>query len=458
MPQALEETPDDVVAALSRPGPRYTSYPTADRFAPAFGPEDHARALAAVGAGGGPLGLYVHLPFCRQLCHYCACNVVVTRSTSAAGEYLGLLAREAELVAGALGGRLPVAHLHLGGGTPTFFTPAELERLHALLTRWFDLGALAEAAVEADPRVTTREHLAALAGCGFDRLSVGVQDFDEGVQVRIGRMQSVEQTRRVLEDARALGFRGANVDLVYGLPGQTEASLARTLAVVTEVLAPDRVALFSYAHVPWLRPAQRKFERGGAAPPGPLEKVRLLRRAARALVDAGWVAVGMDHFARPDDALARAAAEGRLRRDFQGYGPEHARALVGLGVTAISELDRAYAQNERDLAAWSAALEAGRLPVARGLWLGEDDARRRAAIRAVMTGAPLREAVDDYPGARAALEPLEALGLVRLDAPAPGGLEVTPRGRWFVRNVAMAFDAHLPSAAAAPGPRFSQTV
>lgn len=449
----LQHVPPELLERLARPGPRYTSYPTAAVFDGSVGPAEHAAALARHGATGAPVSLYVHLPFCRTLCFYCACNVIITRRPGAAEDYLDLLEREADLVAGALGRRPRVTQLHLGGGTPTYLTPAELRRLHGLLSARFDLSAAEEMAVEVDPRSTTVEQLETLARLGWNRASFGVQDFDPDVQRAIHRVQSVEQTSALVEAARRLGFRGINVDLIYGLPRQRPETFARTLEAVVG-LRPDRLALYSYAHVPWMRPAQARFEREGMRLPGADEKLALLQQAVRAFAAAGYQHLGMDHFALPDDELTLALERGALHRNFQGYTVRRADALVGLGVSAISEVSGVFAQGEKDLPAYAAALEAGRLPVARGRALTADDEARRRVILALMTGGAVPAALlAPFAAERPALDALAQDGLVRWH---PGGdLHVTPLGRAFVRNVAMVFDAYLPDR---PVGRFSQTV
>ena len=438
------EVPAAVLERLSVAGPRYTSYPTANLFDPAFGPERFAAALERFGRGPGRLSLYVHVPFCRSLCHYCACNVTVTRRPGAGAEFLSILAREVELAARALGRKMPVTQLHLGGGTPTFLDPDELRRLHALLAERFDLQRLEEAAVEVDPRATSREQLATLAGLGWNRASFGVQDFDPAVQRAINRLQSVEETRSVVQAARELGFRGINLDLIYGLPFQRLDTFRRTLEEVL-ALRPDRVALYAYAHVPWMRPAQASFDRRGFPRAGPAERLELLREAVRALGAAGYLHLGMDHFALPDDELALARERGALHRNFQGYTVRRAEGLLGLGPSAISDLAAVYAQNGRDLAEWRAPLEQGRLATVRGWELSHEDELRRDAILAVMTGRALSgEFLAARPEVGARLEPLAADGLVRFGP--DGACEATPAGRFFLRNLAMTLDAYLPEA------------
>lgn len=451
------DIPPALLERLSQPGPRYTSYPTANVFDERYGPADQRRALGLLGASGRPVSLYVHLPFCRSLCHYCACNVVISRDPTAADRYLDHLEREADLVHAALGRTPRAVAVHLGGGTPTFLSPAQLERLHAILAARFDLSRAREQAVEVDPRVTTREQLAVLAECGWNRASFGVQDFDPDVQRAINRTQSVEQTAELVAAARELGYRGINVDLIYGLPFQREETFARTLEAVLAI-APDRLALYSYAHLPRLRPAQGRFDRRGYPMPGPTEKYALFRRAVLTFLAAGYLHVGMDHFARPEDELGRALGRGELHRDFQGYTVRAAGDLVALGVSAIGDHAGAYAQNARELDAWRAAIERGELPTARGWWLSEEDLARREAIVALMTGAPLpADFATRYARELAGMDDLVDDGLVERT---PEGIAVTPLGRFFLRNIAMRFDRYLPppTPGGRPLPTFSRTV
>ncbi len=451
-PFALD-VPTELLREMSVPGPRYTSYPTAPSFAESFGAEAFAGALGRFAATDRPLSLYVHLPFCRSLCLFCACNVVITRKEGVAARYLDALEREVETAASFLGPRpRRVTQLHLGGGTPTYLTVPELERLHGMLARRFEITG-DEVAIEVDPRVTTREQLEALARLGWNRVSMGVQDFADDVQHAINRVQPVELTRSLVETARGLGYRGINVDLIYGLPLQKLETFART---VEEVVAihPDRIALYSYAHVPWLRPGQGGFELHKLPMPGPEEKYALFRAAVTEFGRAGYVHLGMDHFALPDDELALALDRGTLHRNFQGYTVRRADDLLGLGVSAISDLAGCYAQNEKELERYEAAARAGRLATVRGYLLSEDDRARRRAIQTIMCGGRLpADLARRFAADVERLAPLERKGLVRRD-PETGEVAVTPLGRVFVRNIAMVFDAYLKPGEA----RFSKTV
>jgi oxygen-independent coproporphyrinogen-3 oxidase len=435
----------DIPAALVRryegAGPRYTSYPPANRWSEDVDADLHARALQAAGvrAPDAPLSLYVHLPFCRSLCFYCGCNVVVASRVEAADPYLDDLEQEIALVAAHLGPRRRVSQLHWGGGTPTFLDEPRLERLFRALERHFVIEPGAEVAIEIDPRVTRPAQLALLRRLGFNRLSLGVQDFAQDVQRAIGRRQSRERTAAVAHQARAFGYAGMNFDLVYGLPHQTADTWAETLDTAI-ALGPDRFAIYSFAYVPALRPAQRRLPLAEMAT-GPA-KLALLLQAHERLEAAGYVAIGMDHFARASDELAVAQRRGDLHRNFQGYTVKSAEDVVAFGATAISDLGGGlYAQNHRELARYHAAIASGRLATVRGAALTDDDRRRRAVIAALMCNLQVAldaEAQAYFAPELEALAPLERDGLVRVSG---GVVSVTPVGRFFVRNVAMAFDA-----------------
>jgi oxygen-independent coproporphyrinogen-3 oxidase len=449
----------ELLQALDKPGPRYTSYPTAPSFTAAFGPDAFAGALSRLGAtdpAARPLSLYVHLPFCKRLCLYCGCNTVITTKAGVASRYLDALEAEVKTVARHLRSRRRVTQLHLGGGTPTYLTVAELERLDAILASAFDLDPAAEKAIELDPRETSEEQLEALARLGFNRCSFGVQDFAPEVQKAVNRVQSVAETRSLLETARRLGFNGINVDLIYGLPQQKVETFRAT---VDQVLAmrPDRIALYSYAHVPWLKPGQRGFDtKQHLVLPTPQEKLAIFQMAIDRFLEAGYRHIGMDHFALPGDELSLALDEGTLHRNFQGYTVKRARDLLGLGQSSISDLMGVYAQSEKDNAAYEATVLAGRLPTIRGLALTEEDERRREAILSIMCEGSLEgEAARGFEKEIEALAPLEELGLV---ARSKRGARVTSLGRLFLRNVAMAFDAYLPVTSPEKQQQFSKTV
>ncbi len=445
-------------------GPRYTSYPTAPVWGDAYGADDFRRELARedVRAEDG-LSVYVHVPFCRALCHFCACNKVITRKEELPLRYLDTIERELDAVAEAVRVPRPLTQLHWGGGTPTHLTPEQVTRLHGAITARFPTAPGAEISIEVDPRVTTPEHVAALRECGFNRISMGVQDFDPKVQEAIHRVQPFEDTARLSEQARAAGFESVNFDLIYGLPYQTEETFAKTLEQVLEI-APDRLALYSYAHVTWVAKQQRGFERKDL--PEPEVKIRIFFAALRRFLEAGYRFIGLDHFAKPEDELSRALEDGTLRRNFMGHTTQAGVDLLGFGPTAISELRGSYAQNKRDLNAWHEAVAEHGVATMRGHALTPDDVERRFVIGQIMCLGALDagafEAEFGRPFAQAfapeleALEPLERDGLVERDA--AGSLRVTPLGRLLVRNVAMVFDAYLAKQREEGRPMFSKTV
>jgi oxygen-independent coproporphyrinogen III oxidase len=449
----------DLARQLSRPGPRYTSYPTAPHLHGEFGSEEHAIALS--GTGGRPISLYVHIPFCAKLCNYCGCHMQVTHRPEKISRYLRYLFREIDLVAARLGKGSEVVQVHWGGGTPNSLAPEQIEELMAHLRHRFPISPQAEIGLEGDPRTLTREHLASAVRAGFTRLSLGVQSFDPVVQEAIGRVQPFETVAGVVARARYEGIAEVGFDLLYGLPHQTPARFADTVAR-TIALRPDRVSVFGYAHVPWMKPHQRLIPTHLL--PGPEERLALFALAHERLTDAGYVAVGMDHFARPDDPLAIAQEAGTLHRTFQGYTTHAGTDLVGLGVSAVSMFDRAYAQNVKGLPPYYAAVNAGRLPTERGLSLTDEDVLRRDVIGQLMCNFTLDRAAveerfgisfaDHFADAFDTLAELEALGVAVVG---PERIEVTERGRPFVRNVAMAFDAYLPKQSPS-APRYSQTV
>ncbi len=441
--------PIDLLRQFDVPGPRYTSYPTADRFVEAFGADDYARALCRrreAGAGAPPLSLYVHIPFCESLCYYCACNKIVTRHRERGRQYLAYLRREVELQAAQLGRGATVGHLHLGGGSPTFLDDSELGELMAMLHRSFAFVPGGERSIEIDPRTVDVQRLANLAALGFNRLSFGVQDFDPAVQQAVHRIQPAQQVFALMDAARALGFESINVDLIYGLPRQNDASFERTLAQLRE-LRPDRVALYAYAHLPERFKPQRRI--AAEELPDAAARVRMLAGAIARLAEAGYVYIGLDHFALPDDPLAIAKREGRLQRDFQGYGTRPEGDLIALGVSGIGRVGSTYSQNAKSLDEYCDLLDQGRLPVVRGLALSRDDLLRREVIMALMCRGRLDfNAMGDafaidfrryFAVEFAALGPLVANGLVRLS---DHDLVVTEQGWFLVRAVAMVFDLY----------------
>jgi len=446
----------------SGPGPRYTSYPTVPVWSDAFGPQDHEAALRAIDPSE-ELSVYAHVPFCHSLCHFCACNRVITRDPEVPERYLDAIDRELATVAAKIEGRPRVGQLHWGGGTPTHLDPGQLERLFDSIASRVEILGDAELSVEVDPRVTSEDQIETLARLGFNRLSLGVQDTDRKTQEAIHRIQPFEQTLALTETARARGITGINYDLVYGLPHQTVASMRRTL---DEVLSarPDRIALYGYAHVTWVAKQQRGFERGDL--PDPSRRLALFLEASGRLLDAGYRWIGMDHFALEDDALTHALDDGTLRRNFMGYTTRVGTDVLAFGPSAISQLGDAYVQAEKDLGDWTAAANDGRLPTALGHRLTPDDVARRHLIEQIMCmgrveANDLRERFgsDFHAGYLRELERLAPLvedGLVEISP--TGDLLVLPIGRVFLRNVAMAFDAHLARDEDAPGRLFSQTV
>jgi oxygen-independent coproporphyrinogen-3 oxidase len=461
-----------IEAILSRyaiEGPRYTSYPTAPVWNEDFGVEQFETELAGGGAEaasiageGDGLSLYVHIPFCHSLCHFCACNRIITSDAELPLRFLDTIEREVAAVREASGPR-SASQQHWGGGTPTHLTPDQVTRLFRTVTDAFPMREGAEISIEVDPRVTTDEHVAALRACGFNRISMGVQDLEPKVQEAIHRIQPIEQTRHLVEVSRASGFVGVNFDLIYGLPYQTEESFARTLDRVLEI-EPDRLALYSYAHVTWIAKQQRGFERKDL--PGPSTKLRIMLMAIERFLDAGYRFIGLDHFAKPEDELSQALEDRTLRRNFMGHTTQAGVDLIGFGPSAISELRASYAQSQRKLEDWQAAVRDRGLATMRGHQLTRDDIERRWVIGRLMCHGELRadefEAAFGQPFATRfaselqQLEPIAADGLVE-QAP-DGSLVVTSLGRLLVRNIAMTFDAYLADQQKGEQPMFSKTV
>ena len=457
-----EDVTAELLAKYDKAGPRYTSYPTAVQFHDGFGADDYEAKLAeAAAARDEPLSLYVHLPFCEERCTFCGCNVIITRREDVSRRYLDALAAEIRLVADRLGDRRRVVQYHWGGGTPTYQSVPEMRELHAIVRGEFEFVDGAEIAIEVDPRVTTDEHLVALRELGFNRLSMGVQDFADDVQAAINRGQTYEQTAALFRRARELGYQSINLDLVYGLPLQTVAKFRETLARVID-LRPDRVACYSYAYIPWIRGNQRRIRREDL--PEMDEKFRLFGASLSAFLDGGYEMIGMDHFALPDDELARAARARTLHRNFMGYTVKPASDMIGFGVSSIGDLRNAYAQNTKKLSEYEAAIAAGRPPVTKGLLLNADDVIRRDVITRLMCNFHLdRRAIEARHGIDfgtyfaaelAALEEPVSHGFVRLTGDT---IEVVGAGRLFIRNVCMIFDAYL-AKKTGERPVFSRTV
>ena len=439
----------DLIRKYSIPGPRYTSYPPATQFTAELGALDLEKAIADDNApGAGPLSLYFHLPFCETRCWFCGCNTVITRRRDAAREYLDDLARELSLTASRIDRSRPVTQIHLGGGTPTFLPPEQLRRLGALIREHFKVSPRVEFGVEVDPRRLTSEHVLALREIGANRASLGVQDTNPRVQLAIHRFQPQRVNEAAFEWLRAAGFGSINVDLIFGLPLQTPTTFARTIDDVL-ALDPDRLSVFSYAHVPWIKPAQRIFDDREQLPAAE-EKLAMFAVAHEKLTHAGYIDIGLDHFAKPDDELASALREGSLHRNFQGYSTHGDASLYSFGISSISSTSDTYRQNLKSLDEWRAALDAGRLPIERGLRLTADDRRRRTIVMRLMCErrldfAALSKALGldfraVYRAELDSLSDLETDGLVTRTA---DGVSVTRVGVPLLRVIAMRFDATL---------------
>jgi oxygen-independent coproporphyrinogen III oxidase len=444
----------EVLTRLDVAGPRYTSYPTADRFVEAFGPDQYRQALAqracgagAVGGAAAPLSVYVHVPFCESVCYYCACNKVVTKRHERSEPYLLALFQEIDIHVATLGRGQSLSQLHLGGGTPTFLSDEQLERLLVKLQSAFRFVPGGEYAIEIDPRTVDAERLNRLAALGFNRLSLGVQDFDPQVQQAVHRVQPYESVADLTVAARGAGFDSINMDLIYGLPRQTADSFQTTLERVTE-LRPERIALYAYAHLPQRFKPQRRID--AKLLPRGADKVAMLSAAIAHFRAAGYEYIGMDHFALPNDPLAIAKRQGRLHRNFQGYSTHPDSDLIGLGVSAIGRIGAHYSQNAKTLDEYHDAIGRGQFPVQRGLTLSRDDLVRRAVIMALMCQgrvdiesielAYLIDFRQYFSPEIDQLEPLVEKGLVVME---PDGIRVSPLGWYFVRAVAMVFDRHL---------------
>ena len=436
----------ELIASLPASGPRYTSYPTADRFYNEFQQPEYIATLENTLSGSlKPVSLYVHIPFCNVICYYCGCNKVITKDTRKADEYLTYLEKEMALLAPHLHGKHKLAQLHFGGGTPTFLSDEQLERVFAMIREHFELLPDGEYSIEIDPRKVSRESVFKLGKLGFNRMSVGIQDFDPKVQAAVNRIQTVEETRNVIEAAREAGFKSISVDLIYGLPHQSVESIKPTLETVLS-LSPDRLALYHYAHLPHIFKPQRRIDTN--AVPSSEEKLDILQYAVHLLDERGYVFIGMDHFAKPEDELAIALREGRLQRNFQGYSTYADCDLVAIGVSSIGKIGDTYSQNERDLEQYYAELDNNRLPIMRGFQLSDDDVMRRQIIQDLMCRFALE--LSDYRADFAEyfaeempdLQRIAELSLIEWQ-PETGSLNVTPKGRFLIRNIAMIFDYYL---------------
>ncbi len=451
-----------LVEKYDRPGPRYTSYPTAPQFHAAFAEDDYRAAAERSNrvAAPKPLSVYVHIPFCKSLCYYCACNKIITHNTERAAEYLDWLKQEIRVQGALFDETRRMTQLHLGGGTPTYLSNAQLGELMAALDEAFHFAPAErrEFSLEVDPRTVTPSQIHELHELGFNRLSFGVQDFDEDVQKAVNRVQSEEQVVELVKAAREAGFQSVSVDLIYGLPLQTVASFDTTLDKII-ALRPDRIASYSYAHLPELFKAQRLIRPEDMPPPE--RKLELLELTIRRLTAAGYVYIGMDHFALPDDELSLAKENGTLQRNFQGYSTHADCDMIGLGITSIGKVGDSYSQNVKETAQYQSRLEAGRLPVMRGYRLNDDDRLRRDVINALMCHGRIDfaaiEARHDIVFRDYFADALEQLGEMQADgllAIGDDAIEVLPSGRLMMRNMAMAFDAYLKPNEG----RFSRTV
>jgi oxygen-independent coproporphyrinogen-3 oxidase len=452
---------EEFLAKYNRPGPRYTSYPTAPVWNDAFGPDDLIKAHEEAERAKTPVSLYMHIPFCESLCLFCACNVVIEKNKAVSPPYLGILKRETERVSRSVSKDRPVVQFHWGGGTPTYLTPAQIEDLFSFTREHFQFSPDAEIGIEIDPRVTSREHLETLRKLGFNRLSMGIQDFHADVQKAIHRIQPFEMTRDLLFAARELGFDSINVDLIYGLPYQTPDRFGHTVDQILE-LTPDRVALFSYAHVPWLKKQQGSF---AAHLPEGMEKFEIFRIGLLKFLEAGYLYIGMDHFAKPGDELALSQQNRTLHRNFQGYTTKAGADLYGMGITAISGFQNAYAQNHRDIPSWEKAVNERGIATMRGYHLSNEDRLRRAVInRLLCHTVVVKDEIsrdfaidfDDYfEEELSRLEPFREDGLVIMDQ---GQIRATWLGRIFIRNLAMVFDPYLEKQQLIARPLFSKTL
>ena len=439
----------ELIRRLDKNGPRYTSYPTADRFVEAFNAESYAQWVAKREIGGiaRPLSLYIHIPFCNTLCFYCACNKVITKDKSKAAEYVRYLIKEMAMQAMLLGPDQVIEQLHFGGGTPTFLSDDEIRELMAAIGQHFKLIKNGEYSIEIDPRKVSDETIALLGEVGFNRISIGVQDFDDEVQRAVNRIQSEEETLRVINAARANGFKSVSIDLIYGLPKQTLDGFGVTLDRVIAA-NPDRMSIYNYAHMPTMFKPQRRIQEEDL--PSPQVKLDILSMAVDKLTKAGYVYIGMDHFAKPEDELAVAQRQGRLHRNFQGYSTHSDCDLVALGLSSIGKVGPTYSQNYRDLGDYYDALDRDVLPIMRGMELNSDDLVRRAIIQSLMCHFELSKEsfniaylieFDSYFATEMEeLREYEREGLLELT---PETISVTPKGRMLIRNICMVFDKYL---------------
>ncbi len=439
----------ELIKRYDKSGPRYTSYPTAVQFHDGFGEAEYKRHAAASNAGGGPLSLYFHIPFCDTVCFYCGCNKVATKDRSRAAPYLERVHRELELQSELFDSGRIVDQLHWGGGTPTFISHDEMRALMDKTRECFKLhdDDSGEYSIEIDPREVKSDTIAVLREIGFNRMSLGLQDFEEKVQIAVNRVQTEQQTLGALEAARREGFKSISVDLIYGLPFQSVESFSRTLDRVLEI-DPDRMTVFNYAHLPEIFKPQRRINEADL--PAPQVKLDILQMSIEKLTSAGYVYIGMDHFAKPDDELAVAQREGTLYRNFQGYSTHAECDLVAIGATSISMVGDSYAQNLKGLDDYYAAIDAGNLAIFRGVELDKDDKLRRDVITALICNFVLeKSAIEQLHGINfneyfanelKDLEGMQGDGLLKLE---PGRIEVNPAGKLLIRNICMVFDRYL---------------
>ena len=452
---------EEFVNRYNRPGPRYTSYPTAPVWTDSFGPNEYETAIALADQKQSPVSLYMHLPFCESLCLFCACNVIIRKDKSGTPPYLDILKKETAHIARSVSRDRQVAQFHWGGGTPTYLSPEQIEDLFGFTRERFTFAPDAEIGIEVDPRVTTREHLETVRRMGFNRLSMGVQDFKEEVQKAVHRIQPYEQTRDLIQTARQLGFDSINVDLIYGLPYQTADSFAHTVEQIVG-LSPDRIAMFSYAHVPWLKKQQGSFV---AHLPEGMQKFDIFRSGLLKFLEAGYLYIGMDHFAKENDELAVSQRNRTLHRNFQGYTTKAGADLYGMGITAISGIQETYAQNYRDIPSWEKAVTERGIATMRGYRLSPDDVIRREVISRLLCHTVI---VKDEISKQFDINFDEyfAPELARLKTPEADGLVVINDkeirtawlGRIFIRNLAMVFDPYLEKQHLDSKPLFSKTL
>ena len=449
LPLSDVELSEELIRKFDKSGPRYTSYPTADRFNNAFNAQTYETYLRQRTEGGEnpPLSIYLHLPFCESLCYFCACNKIITQDHGRVTEYLNYLDKEMALVAANLGSDRKTVQLHLGGGTPTFFNAGELRQLMDMVRKHFEFTPDAELGVEIDPRTVREDTLAMLAELGFNRNSFGVQDFDAAVQQAVNRIQPLDMVEKAVADSRKAGFQSTNADLIYGLPKQTLESFSRTLDDLIRV-SPDRIALYNYAHLPSRFKAQRLIVADDL--PSAETRLQIFMMSTRRLLDAGYVYIGLDHFSKPEEELNQARLSGTLHRNFQGYTTRAEADLIGFGVSAIGKVGNSYSQSVRTVNAYYQHLDEGRLPVEKGFELSKDDLLRREIIMTLMCSAPVDfdtinskyeiDFADYFAQELNLLKQYEDAGLIDVDR---SSIRVRPKGRLFVRAVGMVFDRYL---------------